>query len=114
MIRLSALALAAGLAVTGASLAHADSAMTGKWNYKVGADDACTLTLSSGDRETAGSIAPDANCPGGLTTIAQWRAVGRNLNLLSSSGNLVAVLHPKGDGYTGEQIGGGRKVALSR
>lgn len=111
MIRLSAIALAAGLAVTGASLAHADeAAMTGAWTYQVGSTGTpCTVTLAAGGNVTSGD-----KCPGGLARLGHWKSVGRNLQLLSPSGSLVAILHPKKDGYSGMQIGGGRRVALRR
>lgn len=115
MIRISALALVAGLAVTSASLAHAESPVTGKWNYKVGASAAaCTLTLTANDTQTAGDIASGEGCSGGLSAVAHWREVGSKLHLISASGDLVAVLRLKGDAYAGEQVDGSRKVALSR
>lgn len=113
MIRISALAIAAGLAVTGASLAQADSQVAGKWNYKIGnSDAACTLTLSG--TNAAGDVAASDGCVGGLSAVAHWRLSGSNLNFISPSGDMVAVLHQKGDGYVGSQIDSGRKVALSR
>lgn len=111
MMRLSAIALAAGLAVTAASLAHADEAtVTGAWTFKVGATGTpCKVTL-----EESGDVASGDSCPGGLTRLGHWKSVGRNLQLMSPSGSLVAILHPKDGGYSGKQIGGGRRVALSR
>lgn len=115
MFRLSTLAIATGLAVAGASLAQAESPVAGKWNYKVGnSDAACTLTLTANSSETAGDIAASDGCVGGLSAVAHWRVTGSNLNLISPSGDLVAVLHQKGDTYVGTQVGGGRKLALSR
>ena len=110
MIKLSAIALAAGLAVTGAALAHADEAVTGNWTYQVGTTGTpCTLTLNA-----EGDIASGENCPGGLARVGHWKAIGSKLQLMSPSGSLVAVLRAKDGGYSGMQIGGGRKVALSR
>lgn len=111
MIRLSAIALAAGLAVTGASLAHADEpALTGAWTYQVGATGTpCKVTLAEG-----GDVSAADNCPGGLTRLGHWKAVGRSLQLMSPAGNLVAILHAKDGGFSGKQIGGGRSIALSR
>lgn len=112
MTKISAFALAAGLAVTGASLAHADSQLAGKWNYTVGnSAAACTLTLSGA--ETAGDVAASDGCAGGLSAVAHWRLSGSSLNFISPSGDMVAVLHQKGDGYIGSQIDSGRKVALT-
>ncbi len=111
---ISTFALAAGLALAGASLAHADSSLTGKWNYKVGASAPCTLTFTAGTDQSAGDVTSGAGCGGGFSAVARWREVGTNLNLISPSGDLVAVLNPKGTGYAGQQIGGGRKIALSR
>jgi hypothetical protein len=110
MARLRTLILAAGLAVSGAVFAHADSGVTGKWTYKVGATGTpCTLNLVAG-----GDAQPGENCPGGLARVGHWQTMGSNLQLLSPSGNIVGILHADGDGYVGKQIGGGRKIALSR
>jgi len=115
MIRLSALALAAGLAVSGASLAHAGGAVTGNWTYQVGSTGTpCALTFTATSSDTAGDVASADDCASGLSAVGHWRTVGSRLQLISPAGNLVAVLHPQGDGYAGEQIGGGRKIALSR
>ena len=88
--------------------------MTGKWTYQVGAATPCTLTFTAGADQTTGDAAAGAGCADGLSAVAHWRQVGASLNLISPSGDLVAVLRAKGDGYTGQQIGGGRKIALSR
>jgi hypothetical protein len=115
MARLSALTLAAGLAMAAASLAHADGTVTGKWTYKVGATGTpCTLTFTTGSSETTGNIAADSACPTGLAAVGRWRRVGTHLQLMSPSGSLVAILHPDGDNYKGRQIGGGRSIALDR
>ena len=115
MIRLSALALAAGLAVSGASLAHAGGAVTGTWTYQVGTTGTpCPLTLTAGGSDTAGDVTAADNCDSGLSAVGHWRTVGSSLQLISPAGNLVAILRPDGDNYVGNQIGGGRKVALSR
>ncbi len=116
MIKISALALAAGLAMTGASLAQAatPTGVAGKWTYKIGSNTTCSLTLTTNATGSAGDAAPGENCPGGLNAVGHWRAVGSNLHLMSPAGDLVASLHHKGDGYVGRQISGGRKVALSR
>jgi len=111
---ISTFALAAGVALVGATLAHAESSMAGKWSYKIGVATPCTLTFTAGTDQTVGDVASDAGCAGGLSAVAHWRQVGARLNLISPSGDLVAVLSPKGGGYTGQQIGGGRKIALSR
>ena len=114
MIRISTLALAAGLAVGAASLAHATPDLVGKWTYKVGTTATpCTVTLSADATGGAGDVTAGEGCPGGLATPARWRTVGTKLNLLTRAGNLVAILHPKGDSYRGRQIGGGRTVVLS-
>lgn len=88
--------------------------MAGKWSYKVGVAAPCTLTFTAGTDQTAGDVASGAGCDGGFSAVAHWRQVGTRLNLISPSGDLVAVLNPKDNGYTGQQIGGGRKIALSR
>ena len=115
MIRLSALALAAGLAVSGASLAHADGGVTGTWNYQVGTTGApCALTFTAGRSDRSGDIASAADCDTGLSTVASWRTMGSSLRLISPSGNLVAILRPKDGSYVGKQISGGREITLSR
>jgi hypothetical protein len=113
MIRIKTLALAAGLALCAGAAAHADTTVTGKWSYKVGAN-ACTLTLTANASGVGGDVAAGDNCPGGLNAVGHWRTSGSRLQLISPSGNLVAILHSKGDGYEGKQVDGGRKIALSR
>lgn len=115
MIKLSTLALAAGLVASGASLAHADGGLAGKWTYQIGSTGTpCALTFTGSASDTAGDVAPADDCASGLSAVAHWRTVGSRLQLISPAGNLVAILHPQGGGYAGEQIGGGRKIALSR
>ena len=115
MIKISTLALAAGLALGGATLAHAEGTVTGEWNYKVGVTGtACTLTLKGDANARGGDVVSGEKCPGGLAAVGHWRTMGKRLSLMSPSGSLVAVLRAKDDGYVGKQIGGGRKVALSR
>lgn len=115
MIRISALTLAAALIASSASLAHADSAVTGKWTYKVGATGTpCALTLTAGTSDTSGDVAPAEDCATGLSTVGHWRTMGSGLQLISPAGDIVAVLHARGDGYAGQQVDGGRKIALSR
>ena len=115
MIRLSALALAAGLVVSGASLAQADSAVTGKWTYQVGTTGTpCALTFTANTSDSSGDVAAAGDCASGLSAVGHWRTVGSRLQLISPAGNLVAILRPQGDGYAGQQIEGGRKIALSR
>ncbi|HUJ03966.1 MAG TPA: AprI/Inh family metalloprotease inhibitor [Rhizomicrobium sp.] len=113
MIAIRALTVAAGLALAGISIAQADTALTGAWKMTVG-QTACTLTLSADSTGAGGSAAAGPECPGGLLAIGQWKTVGASLQLLSPSGNLVALLKPKGDAYEGTRIEDGRKVALSR
>ncbi len=116
MIKIRTLALAAGLALSAVSMAHADGAVTGKWTYKIGATGTpCSVTLEADANDSrGGNIVSGDKCPGGLAAIGHWRTMGTRLQLMSPSGNLVAVLGPKDGGYVGKQIGGGRKVALSR
>jgi len=115
MIRLRTLALAATLVASAASLAHADSAVAGKWSYQVGTTGTpCALTFTASASDTAGDVTSADDCATGLSAVGHWRTIGSRLQLISPAGNLVAILHPQGDGYAGEQIGGGRKIALSR
>jgi hypothetical protein len=116
MNRIKTLTLAAGIALAATSMAHAADGVTGKWTYKVGVTGAaCSVTLNAQSADSrSGTVTSAANCPGGLTAIGSWRTMGRRLNLISPSGDLVAILHAKDGNYTGKQIGGGRRVALSR
>lgn len=115
MIRLSALALAAGLAVSCASLAHAGAAVTGKWTYKVGTTGTpCVLTFTAGNSETSGDVTSAADCNDGLYAVGHWSTLGSSLRLTSPSGTIVAVLHAKGDDYVGKPFGGSRKILLTR
>ncbi|MBU6445319.1 MAG: AprI/Inh family metalloprotease inhibitor [Alphaproteobacteria bacterium] len=111
---ISTFALATGLALAWGSLAHAESPVTGKWSYKIGAGAPCALTFTAGTDQTSGDVETAQNCNDGLSAVARWRQVGSKLNLISPSGDLVAVLSPHDGGYAGEQVGGGRKIALSR
>lgn len=116
MIRIRTLALAAGLALSATAMAHADQTVTGQWTYKVGATGTpCTVTLKAAAADSrGGDIVTGNKCPGGLAAIGHWRTMGTRLQLMSPSGNLVAILGPKDGGYVGKQVSGGRKVALSR
>jgi Protease inhibitor Inh len=113
MIEIRALTVAAGFALAGISIAHADTALTGAWKMTIGTT-ACTLTLSADGSGSGGAAAPGPECPGGLLAIGEWKTVGARLELLSPSGNLVASLMPKGDAYEGKRFEDGRKIALSR
>ena len=110
MATLRTVLLAASLVVGGTALAQAASNdVTGKWTYTIGASTSCTLTLQDG-----GTAQPGDDCPGGLWKVGHWSARGANLQLLSPSGTVVAILHADGANYVGKQFGGGRKLALSR
>jgi hypothetical protein len=115
MTGIRALSVMAGLLLAGVSLAHADASLTGNWKLTVGSEKPCALTLSadpSSDR--IGTAAQGPDCPGGLDTIGQWKTVGSSLQLLTPSGNVVALLKQKGDAYEGTRFSDGRKVALNR
>jgi Protease inhibitor Inh len=115
MTNLRTFALATGLALTSASLAHADSTVAGTWKLSVGTHDApCTLSLTAGATGTAGDAVPSSDCDGGRDNITHWKAIGTGLQLYSPSGELVAWLKPKGDAYEGSLISDGRKLALNR
>ena len=114
MTRIRALSVMAGLLLAGISMAHADATLTGNWKMTVGSAAACSLSLAAGTSDTAGTVAAGPGCPSGLATIGQWKTIGSTLELLSPSGDLVAMLKPKGDAYEGKRIEDGRKVALSR
>jgi hypothetical protein len=116
MNRIKTLTLAAGIALAATSMAHAADGVAGKWTYKVGlTGTACSVTLNAQSNDSrSGTVTPAASCPSGLMSIGHWRSIGHRLSLISPSGDLVAILHAKDGNYTGKQIGGGRRVALSR
>jgi len=114
MTGIRALSVMAGLLLAGISLAHADTSLTGTWKMTVGNAAPCSLSLSADATQTGGTVAAGPECPSGLSAIGQWKTVGTSLQLLSPSGNLVALLKPKGDAYEGSRVEDGRKVALSR
>ncbi len=115
MTGIRALSVMAGLLLAGVTLAHADATLTGKWTMKVGSEEPCSLTLTAdASSNRVGSVDQGPECPGGLEAIGHWKTVGSSLQLLSPSGNLVALLKPKGDDYVGTRFADGRKVALSR
>ncbi len=115
MIRLTSLVFGAGLALASIGMAHADGAVGGSWKLTVGVNDApCTLTLTPDASGTAGTIASGADCPSGLYTVADWKAVGSHIELYTANGELAAVLKAKGDSYVGTRIADGRKLALDR
>jgi len=111
---LAAAALASGLALLPAA-ASAD-ALAGAWTLGIGKDDAgCSVTFAVNGTETAGSVASAGGCSDAAGSIARWRVVGKNLNLLSPSGALIAFLKPAGENrYEGQRVKDSRKVVLSR
>lgn len=118
MTKLSTLIAAGSVIVVGAAtaaFAFASDTMTGNWNFQVGTSGpACVVTLSQGAAADTGDVASSASCPGGLTAVTYWHLNGTSLELKSGSGELVALLHKSGEGFAGSQIGGGRKVMLTR
>lgn len=112
MTKLSALALAAGLAIAGASVAHAADGAAGTYKVKLGSStNTCNVTLNADVSSTAGTVKSD--CDMGLSKIGNWSSSGSSIKLLSPSGQLVAWVRQKGDAYTGKRITDGRKIALS-
>jgi hypothetical protein len=114
MTKIRALSVMAGLLLAGISIAHADASLTGTWKMTVGNGAPCSLSLAADATQTGGTVAQGPECPNGLSAIGEWKTSGTSLQLLSPSGNLVALLKPKGDAYEGKRVEDGRKVALSR
>ncbi|HET7336094.1 MAG TPA: AprI/Inh family metalloprotease inhibitor [Rhizomicrobium sp.] len=112
MNKISAFALAAGLAIAGASAAQAADGAAGTYKVKIGSSDTtCNVTLNADISATAGTA--NSDCDMGLAKIGNWKATGTSLKLLSPSGQIVAWVKQKGDAYTGTRITDGRKIALS-
>jgi hypothetical protein len=116
MIRLTSLALGAGLALASIGFAQAgDTTVAGAWTLTVGAYDApCTLTFTPDATGTAGTIASGADCPTGLNAVTSWKTAGTGVQLFAGSDNLVAWLKPKGDTYVGTRFSDNKKLALNR
>ena len=101
------------LGATGLALADSDGAVTGSWTYQVGADGTpCAVTLTGAG--TSGDVSLSANCPGGFAAAAHWHLNGSSLELISTSGEMIGVLHKTGNGYSGHQIDSGRRISLTR
>ena len=110
MKKISSLILGAGLALSTIGLAYADPSVTGTWKLSVGYnDDPCTLTLAD-----AGDVTSAPNCDLGLSSVSHWKASHSGLELYSASGDLVAMLKPSGNSYTGTRLTDGRRIALDR
>lgn len=116
MMKLTSLALGAGLAMASIGFAHADgTTVSGAWTLTVGAYDApCTLTLTPDASGAAGTIASGADCPTGLNAVSTWKTAGNGVQLYSGSGNLIAWLKPKGDALVGTRYSDDKKLALNR
>ena len=114
MHKFNTLALAAALSLGAVGLAHASTTdLTGAWKYSAGASATpCTLTLTS-DAANGGTVASQ-DCAAGLNGISRWKTIGPRLQLLTSSGELIAYAAPKGDGYEGTRITDQKKIVLSR
>ena len=116
MMKLTSLALGAGLALASFGFAHADgTSVAGAWTLTVGAYDApCTLTFTPDATGTAGTIASGADCPTGLNAVTSWKTAGNGVQLFAGSDNLVAWLKPKGEAYVGTRFSDNKKLALNR
>jgi|SRR5579862_5117799 len=115
MTKIGSLAIGAFLALSAIALARAEEPVTGVWKLSIGANDPCTLTLSSDAANTsAGAATPSNECPGGLNTIGRWRESGSGIQLLSPSGDMIAWLKEKNGSYQGSRLTDGQKLALDR
>jgi hypothetical protein len=113
MTKFNAFALAAVLSMGAAGVAHANAAdVSGAWKFTAGSNAACTLTLTS-DADNGGTVASQ-DCASGLNGVSRWKTVGPRLQLLTSSGDLIAYASPKGDTYEGTRITDQKKIVLSR
>jgi hypothetical protein len=110
MSKLHSIALGGAFALGLIGMAHAaDATVAGSWKLTVGKADApCTLTLADG-----GDVTNAGNCTNGGDNVGHWKAVGTGVQLSSNSGELIAWLHPKGDGYDGKRVADGRELALA-
>ncbi|MDE1939561.1 MAG: AprI/Inh family metalloprotease inhibitor [Alphaproteobacteria bacterium] len=81
--------------------------VAGSWKLAIGDNVVCPLTLAPD-----GTASP-ADCAAG-NRIARWQLAIDKLELKTASGEMVGVLLPKGDSYTGKRFSDGRKLVLSR
>ena len=115
MTKIGSLTVGALLALSTVALARAEEGVVGAWKLSIGANDPCTLTLSSdAANPTAGAVTPSTECPGGLNTIGRWKQTGSGIQLLSPSGDMIAWLKEKNGSYQGSRLTDGQKLALDR
>ncbi len=106
MTSLRTLLTASALALAAASAAHAADATAGTYKLAIGAN-ACPITLAAD-----GSASLTADCAQG-TEVAKWQAKFHAVELKTSSGETVALLHGKDGSYTGTRFSDGRALTLS-
>ena len=115
MTKIGSVAIGAFLALSTVALARAEEPVAGVWKLNIGANDPCTLTLSTeAANPDAGIVTSSTECPGGLNTIGRWKQTGAGIQLLSPSGDMIAWLKEKDGSYQGSRLTDGQKLALDR
>ncbi|MEI9933069.1 MAG: AprI/Inh family metalloprotease inhibitor [Rhizomicrobium sp.] len=107
MTSFRALLAFSALAVTAVSAAHAADATAGTYKLAIGANAACPINLAAD-----GSASFSADCAPG-TDVAKWQAKFHAVELKTSSGETVALLHGKDGSYTGTRFSDGRALTLN-
>jgi hypothetical protein len=107
MTNLRPLLIATAFALTAASAAHAADATAGTYKLAVGAGTTCPVTLAAdGTANFAAACTPVAE-------IVKWQAKFHAVELKTSSGETVALLHGKDGTYTGTRFADGRSLTLN-
>ena len=94
----------AALVLTAMSAQAAPAA--GAYKLAIGSGAACPVTLAAD-----GSVAVVGDCASGH--IAKWESKADGVELFTASGETVAVLKVKNNGYAGTRFADGRSLVLS-
>ena len=97
------------LAITGFGTAYAQAPALAAGTYKltVGSKAPCDLTITN-----TGSVTQAADCATG-TAIAKWTATGDGYEFTTASGEVYAVLKPRGDALEGVSLAAQRKLVVT-
>jgi hypothetical protein len=113
MKTIKCLALASVFALAGMGAASAAEGAAGTWSINISGDSTpCALTLTADSNGSAGTAAPAADCSARAQEINRWSNAGSKLTLKKASGETIAVLNQKNDGYAGKRFSDSRKVTL--
>ncbi len=113
MTKISALGLLASILLAGTVAAQA-APVTGSWKVAIGTSTSpCTVTLTAGASDDAGTAQAAEGCSPAATKIARWSAIPGKLTLKSANGETIAALTSEGTTYVGKQFADSRKVVLS-